>query len=66
MRITVNGTSRDVSDDITLLSLLSEFNLDPNTLVVELNLEVLQKDSFADVSLSADDKLELVRFVGGG
>ena len=66
MRIIVNGTPRDVSDGVTLLSLLSELNLDPDTLAVELNREVLLKNSYADVTLSADDKLELVRFVGGG
>ena len=66
MRIVVNGTPRDVSDGITLLSLLEQLHLNPNTTVVELNRDVLEKNSFVEVILAPGDHLELVRIVGGG
>lgn len=66
MRIVVNGTPRDVSDGITLLSLLEKLRLNPNTTVIELNREVLEKGSYTEVTLAQGDQLELVRIVGGG
>ncbi len=66
MKITVNGTPRDVPDGITLESLLQELRLNPMTTVVERNREVVPAGTFAEVVLQDGDTLELVRFVGGG
>lgn len=66
MQITINGTSRDVPDSITLESLLQTLQLNPKTTVVELNRDVVARDTYAEVTLSAGDTLELVRLVGGG
>jgi sulfur carrier protein len=66
MQITVNGKFKDVPDGITLESLLNELHLNPRTVVVELNREVVERDTYAEVRLSDGDRLELVRFVGGG
>jgi len=66
MQIIVNGTPRDISDRASLLTLLSELKLNPDTIVAELNREVVQKGKYAEVTLSEGDRLELIRFVGGG
>ncbi|TKJ41258.1 thiamine biosynthesis protein ThiS [candidate division LCP-89 bacterium B3_LCP] len=66
MRITINGTSREVSEDVSLSSLLEELDLNANTTVVELNREVVKKSVYPEVKLADGDILELVRFVGGG
>jgi len=34
--------------------------------VVELNRDILERDSYRDFTVSAGDTLELVHFVGGG
>jgi len=49
-----------------LLTLLSELKLNPDTIVAELNREVIPKGKYAEVTLSEGDRLELIRFVGGG
>ncbi len=66
MQIIVNGTPRDISDRASLLTLLSELKLNPDTIVAELNREVIPKGKYAEVTLSEGDRLELIRFVGGG
>ena len=66
MRIHLNGKGRDVAAGITVRGLLDELELVPGMVVVERNREILARDSYATVSLSEGDRLELVHFVGGG
>jgi len=69
MRIFVNGTPRDVSENMSLPALLEELNLDSATTIVELNRTVVQKSAsggYDVVTLTEGDTLELVRIVGGG
>lgn len=47
-------------------SLLESLDLHPGMVVVELNRDILERDSYEDVRVSEGDTLELVHFVGGG
>jgi len=64
--IRLNGKSRETRDGHTVRSLLEELELHPGMVVVELNREILDRDSYADVAVRAGDSIELVHFVGGG
>ncbi len=66
MEIIVNGKPRDISESISLLTLLDELNLNPETTIVELNGEVFRKDTYIHETLNEGDRVELVRLVGGG
>jgi thiamine biosynthesis protein ThiS len=66
MDIVVNGESRRVAEPSTLLDLLGALGLDPRTVVVELNREIVRRPRLADTPLAAGDAVELVHFVGGG
>lgn len=66
MQIIVNGTPRDIPEQDSLLALLKELKLDPDTTLAELNRVVLGKNSYGEVTFHQGDRLELVRFVGGG
>ncbi|MCX6641745.1 MAG: sulfur carrier protein ThiS [bacterium] len=66
MKITVNGTPKDVPEGLSLSALLAELELDPSTIVVERNRAAVSRSDFAEITLSDGDVLELVRFVGGG
>ncbi len=66
MDMTVNGQTETVKDGLTLAGYLTERNLDPESLVVELNLAVVPRDQFTACVLKDGDSLEIVRFVGGG
>ena len=64
--VVVNGTSRNVSRDLTLLELLERFDVDPRAVVVEHNREIVRRPAFAETRLREGDSVELVHFVGGG
>jgi sulfur carrier protein len=66
MQITVNGSPQDAPDGLSLLALIQELKLNPDTTIVELNRAVVEKKTYPGIVLSPGDKLELVRIVGGG
>ncbi len=64
--VTVNGKDRHIGANRSLLDLLVELELDPRTVVVELNREIVRRPELAATMLHAGDAVELVHFVGGG
>ena len=66
MDMTVNGKTETVKDGLTLAGYLAGRNLNPDSLVVELNLAVVPREQFTACVLKDGDCLEIVRFVGGG
>jgi thiamine biosynthesis protein ThiS len=65
-QIVVNGEPRALSPGTRLLDLLAALALDPRTVAVEKNGEVLRRAELHEVELRAGDRLEIVRFVQGG
>jgi len=66
MKLVINGESRDVAAGTTVLTLLEELDLQPEATVVERNGEIVERVQYAETTLAEADRLELVRFVGGG
>jgi thiamine biosynthesis protein ThiS len=64
--IVVNGEPRRVPSPATLLDLLGQLGLDPHTVVVELNREIVRRPRLGETRLVEGDAVELVHFVGGG
>lgn len=66
IKIQLNGKLQDVADDTTLQALLSQYKLERETVIIELNKTLLDKTSPVDKPLQDGDVIEFVRFVGGG
>jgi thiamine biosynthesis protein ThiS len=66
IEILVNGEARRIQSPATVLDLLSQLALDPRTVVVELNREIVRRPRLGVTSLAEGDQIELVHFVGGG
>lgn len=66
MEITVNGEKRTLDKPTTIVGLLHELGIDPRSVVVEKNLEIVPHQSMAETSIEEGDSLEIVRIVGGG
>lgn len=49
-----------------LVDFLKDLNLDPDTVVVECDREVVARKNYESHILVDGAKLELIRFVGGG
>jgi thiamine biosynthesis protein ThiS len=66
LELRLNGEPKTVALGATLLDLLQELGRDPRTVAVELNGEIVRRARFAEASLRAGDRVELVHFVQGG
>ena len=66
MRIILNGEPREVADGRSIRDLLDEMELDPGTVAVEVNREIVKRANLAERILQPEDTLEILHFVGGG
>jgi thiamine biosynthesis protein ThiS len=66
IEILVNGETRRIPSPATLLDLLSHLTLDPRTVIVELNREIVRRPRLGETTIAEGDRIELVHFVGGG
>ncbi|MCX8131738.1 MAG: sulfur carrier protein ThiS [Clostridia bacterium] len=66
MNITVNGKCEEIQETLKLLDFLEAKGLDPKKVVVEYNNEIIKREDWGSVWLKDNDKLEVLRFVGGG
>jgi sulfur carrier protein len=66
MNIVLNGEGHDAPDGATLAALLESVELAPGQVAIEVNGRVVPRAEFPRHVLQADDRVEIVRFVGGG
>lgn len=66
LEIMVNGEPRRLPAPATASDLLRHLGLDPRTVVVELNRQIVRRLQLTDTALADGDAVELVHFVGGG
>lgn len=62
---TVNGEQMEVSG-LNIYELLEKLEYNINRIVVELNYEIVPKDTYDTVVLKENDIVEIVTFMGGG
>ncbi len=66
MKISVNGDSREYSDNNTVADVINDLDLTGKRIAVELNKEILPFDQYASKILRPGDRLEIVQAIGGG
>lgn len=62
----VNGEIFEFREVMTVSNLIAEMGFSEAMVAVELNLDILPRDSFSSTVLKENDCIEVVRFVGGG
>ncbi|MDD3801735.1 sulfur carrier protein ThiS [Desulfuromonas thiophila] len=65
MNLTINGAARAIMAT-DLAALLAELQIDPARVAIEHNGRILRADQYSATGLAEGDRLEIVRFVGGG
>jgi sulfur carrier protein len=64
--IQLNGATREVASETTLLALIEEMKLDRELVAVELNQNLVPRRQLGEKRLEPGDQVEVVEFVGGG
>jgi sulfur carrier protein len=66
VEIVINGKKEFLDGEITLSDFLKHKKLAPDTVVVEHNLTIVSNDEYDSTLVRDKDRLEILRFVGGG
>jgi thiamine biosynthesis protein ThiS len=66
VNVVINGEEHELDAGTTIARLIDDLGLAGKRVAVELNLAVVDSERWASTVLAAGDRLEVVRFVGGG
>lgn len=66
MNLLINGEDRELVDDLSIKELVTQLNLTPERIAIELNQNVVRRRDWPSIVLKENDRVEIVHFVGGG
>lgn len=66
MEITINGEKRTCAAPMTVMSLLQSLGINPRSVAVERNLEIVGRNEMESKIVEDGDAFEIIRLVGGG
>ena len=66
MKIRVNGEDKEIAVGLSVARLLEELQIRAGRVVVELNRDIVPRETHGATLLKEGDTLEIVHFVGGG
>ena len=65
-KIQLNGNPYEINDGINLNELLNKLKIQKNKVAIEVNGEIVEKSKYPNLILNKGDKVEIVKFIGGG
>jgi sulfur carrier protein len=66
LKIILNGKKEIIEEGATVAGLIALKSLNPDAVIVEYNHDLIKKGEWSDIALKENDRLEILRFVGGG
>src|SRR5439155_17237360 len=66
VQIHVNDENREVTENLSLQQLISNLNLAPERIAIEVNHDLVRRADWPATVLKEGDRVEIVHFVGGG
>ena len=66
IKILLNGESREVPEDLSIKELFKFLEISEKHCAVEVNKEIIFKNNWNKRLLINEDKVEIVRAIGGG
>lgn len=66
MNVLINGEARQLDDGISVATLLDQLELRGQRLAVEINEMIVPRGRHAEHTIKQDDRIEIVRAIGGG
>jgi sulfur carrier protein len=66
LKVLVNGENKELTEQTTLEDLIQQLGVRKETVVAEVNRQIVQLDKRSGIQLTDGDQVELIQFVGGG
>ena len=65
-KIQLNGNSYEINTKSNLNQLLNKLKIEKNKVAIEVNGNIIERKKYSNLILNKNDKVEIVRFIGGG
>ena len=65
MKLIINGQKKDIECN-SVSELIGKLGLDKDMVALELNKNIVHRQDFENTTLNNNDKVEIVKVVGGG
>ena len=65
-KIQLNGDPYEINNGTNLNELLDTLKIKKNKVAIEVNGEIVEKNKYPNLILNKGDKVEIVKFIGGG
>ncbi len=66
IKIKINGKISIINADLHLLNYIKTLKIPLKKVAIELNKEIVDKNTLDKIKLKNNDKVEIVHFIGGG
>jgi sulfur carrier protein len=66
LTLVINGENRTISPVANVRELLRSLGISEDRVAVELNRKIVRRNDWEKTSVSNQDRVEIVQFVGGG
>jgi thiamine biosynthesis protein ThiS len=66
IKIKINGKPAIIKDNISLYNYVKKLDVPIKKVAIELNREIMNKESLSKIKLKNNDKIEIDDFIGGG
>lgn len=66
MKIIFNGAEKEFEKEMSLAELMDLLGINRETAAAEVNGKLIKKSGYKDLLVKSGDKVEILRFVGGG
>ena len=66
MKIILNGQEKSLASPITVTSLLQDLGMGEARVAVEINQEIVPRSRHSEYRIQDQDRVEVVRAIGGG
>ncbi len=66
MQVKINGTLDEIPDNSSITDVLTARKIPGDTVIIALNDEIIKRENWESWKLNSNDKLEIIRIMGGG
>lgn len=66
MQVKINGVVDEIPDNSSIRDLLTARKLPLDIVIIALNDEVIKQEKWDSLKLNSNDRLEIIRMMGGG
>ena len=66
MQVKINGAVDEIPDNSSIRDVLTARKIPGDTVIIALNDEIIKREKWDSLKLNSNDRLDIIRIMGGG